>query len=454
MTETENPSPGTHGGEPSPVTPPVEQPAADGSPARTRLFNRDFVLLWQGQLVSRMGSQALTIAMMFWTMEVTGSASLMGVMMMVGTLPAVVLGPLAGTLADRVSRKWILVFCDAGSGLVILGLAVPFFLPDTAQQVLIACLVGMSLLVGVLQAFFLPASTALLPDLVPKDKLTAANGLDQGSLQLSTLVGQSVGGVLYNLLGAPVLFLIDGVSYLFSAASESFIRDKPRVEDRAAPEEAGAAARAAYKKDLVEGLRYVWDRRGMRDFLLLAAAVNFFAMPILVLLPFLVSDNLARGAEWYGFLLAGFGGGALVGYAAAGGLTLPPRSRPAALLSMLVVQSGLLAGLGFVHRPWLALAMMIGVGALNGFFNIILTTAFQIGSDEGLRGRVMGVVMTVALAIAPLGMGLGGILGDLTDKNLPLIFGLCGALIVAATLLLGLRRPVREFLAFSANAEA
>ncbi len=444
MTETDTPSMGADADEVPPGGPPVGDP-----PTPARLFNRDFVLLWQGQLVSRMGSQALTIAMMFWTMEATGSASLMGAMMMAGTLPGVVLGPLAGTLADRVSRKWILVFCDAGSGLVLLGLAVPFFLPGTAQPVLIACLVGMSLLVGVLQAFFLPASTALLPDLVPTEKLAAANGLDQGSLQLSTLIGQSVGGILYRVLGAPVLFVIDGVSYLFSAVSESLIRVKPRAE----PVEPGADARSAYKKDLIEGLRYVWDRRGMRDFLLLAAVVNFFAMPILVMLPFLVSDNLGKGAEWYGFLLAGFGGGALVGYAAAGGLRLSPGSRAAALLSMLVVQSGLLAGLGFVYRPWLALAMMIGIGALNGFFNIILTTAFQMGSDESLRGRVMGVVMTVAMAIAPLGMALGGILGDLTDKNLPLIFGLCGGLIVVATLLLGLRRPVREFLAFSATAE-
>lgn len=423
--------------------PPVGDP-----PARARLFNRDFILLWQGQLVSRMGSQALTIAMMFWTMEATGSASLMGVLMMVGTLPAVLLGPLAGTLADRVSRKWILVICDAASGLVLLGLTVPFFLPDVSQQLLIACLVGMVLLVGVLQAFFLPASTALLPDLVPADKLEAANGLDQGSLQLATLIGQSVGGILYKLLGAPVLFAIDGASYLFSALSESFIRVAPRAE----PTEPGAAPRAAYGKEMVEGLRYVWDRRGMRDFLLLAAVVNFFAMPIIVLLPFVVSDNLARGAEWYGFLLAGFGGGALLGYAAAGGVKLSRESRATVLLVVLVAQGALLGGLGFVHRPSLALLMMIAVGALGGYFNVILTTAFQLGSDEAKRGRVMGVVMTVAMGIAPLGMALGGIVGDLTDKNLPLIFGLCGALIVAATLLLGTRRPVRGFLSFSAPA--
>ena len=92
---------------------------------------------------------------------------------------------------------------------------------------------------------------------------------------------------------------------------------------------------------------------------------------------------------------------------------------------------------------------MIAIGALIGFFNIILTTAFQIGAREELRGRVMGVVTTVSMGVAPLGMVIGGVLGDLMNKNLPLLYGLCGGLIALATLLLGLRRPVLEFLAFS-----
>ena len=421
-----------------------------GSGGRSgRLLNRNFVLLWQGQLVSRMGNQAFAIAMMFWTMETTGSASLMGAMMMFGTLPVVLLGPLAGTLADRASRKWILVACDALSGLVMLGLSVPFFLPGGEPRVLIAYLAGMALLLGVLQAFFLPASTAAIPDLVPQEKVAAANSLDQGSLQLSSLVGQSLGGVLYRLLGAPVLFVIDGVTFLLSALSESFINLPPPERKE---EEAGSAW-DGYRRDLVEGLRYVWGHRGMRDFLVLAAAVNFFAMPILVLLPFLVSDNLGRGAEWYGFLLAGFGLGSLLGYALAGGVRLPPGARSSVLLASVVASSVLLGSLGFVHRPGVALALMIAIGALNGFFNILVITAFQVGAREELRGRVMGVVTTVAMAVAPLGMALGGLFGDLTGKNLPLLYGLCGGLIASATLLLGLRRPVREFLAYPAPAE-
>ena len=148
----------------------------------------------------------------------------------------------------------------------------------------------MSLALGVLQAFFLPASTAAIPDLVPKDKVTAANSFDQGSLQLSNLVGHSLGGVLYRFLGPPALFLIDGITYLLSALSESFIRLPPA--ERSA--EDGTSSWYSYRRDLLDGLHYVWQHRGMRDFLILAALVNFFAMPLLVLMPFLVSDQLNR----------------------------------------------------------------------------------------------------------------------------------------------------------------
>jgi len=422
-----------------------EHEPASGIGSASRLMNRDFVLLWQGQLVSVLGSQAFSIAMMFWLMEATGSASLMGVVMMLGTLPAVLLGPLAGTLADRISRKKILVVCDALSGVVMLGLAIPFFIPDLGNDILIAALIGMAIAVGILQAFFRPAASAAIPDLVPAESVPAANSMTQGSAQLASILGQSLGGVLFAILGAPLLFVLDGLSYLFSALSESFIR-LPRREPESVEREGDAWAQ--FRQELVEGLRYVWQKPGMREFLLLAATVNFFAMPIIVLLPFLVSDRLGQGSQWYGFLLAGFGVGALVGYVLAGSIKLSPRTRTPLLLTTLLATGALLGALGWATCPWVALALLAGTGILNGFFNILLITAFQLTTAPELRGRVMGVVTTLSMAVAPLGMAAGGVLGDLTGKNLPLIYGLCGGMIALATLLLGWRRSVKAFLAF------
>lgn len=414
-------------------------------PVIERLFNRDFILLWQGQFVSQLGSQAFSVAMMFWTMEATGSATLMGLLMMLGTLPGVLLGPFAGILADRVSRKKILVLCDAASGLVMLGLAVPFFTEGVSTEILIGCVLAMAVLLGVIAALFRPAIGAAVPDLVPADQVAGANSLVQGSAQLAMIFGQSLGGLLYQWIGAPLLFVVDGLSYLFSAGSESFIRLPPPVRKEDG-EDSGAWA--TFRSDLKEGLGFVWGNRGMRDFLILAAAVNFFVMPILVLLPFLVTDGLGKGAAWYGFLMAGFGGGSLIGYVGAGTLQVAPTSRGWALLVALLGESLFLASVGFTSRAWVALTLLVVTGVLNGYVNILIMTTFQMTTPAELRGRVMGLVMTVALAVAPLGMALGGILGDATDKNVPLIYGSCGALMALSTLLLGTSRYVREFLAY------
>ncbi len=415
-----------------------------------RLLNRNFVLLWQGQMVSRIGNQAFAVAMMSWTMEVTGSASIMAGLMLASSLPGIVLGPVAGTLADRVSRKWILVACDTLSGLSILGLALPFFVPNVDQQVLIYCVAAMAFILGVLQAFFQPAAMAAIPDLVPREKVAAANSLDQSSLQVSGLLGFSLSGVLYGVLGAPVLFVIDGVTYLLSALSESFI-SLPQTKKSAGDQ---PSQRTGYRQDLIEGLRYVWGNLGMRSFLFLAAMVNFFAMPMFVLLPFLVSKNLGKGPDWYGFLLAGWGFGALMGYILAGSIKLSPKPKSHVLLTALLLMGFLMGSLGSVSSTWVALGLTILIGLVIGFFNIVLVTAFQMSAKKELRGRVMGVVTTVAMAVAPLGIALGGVLGDATDKNLPLLYGLCGASIGLATLILGFRKHVRDFLAFPSGIEA
>ena len=339
---------------------------------RTRLLNRDFVLLWQGQLVSQLGSQALAVAMMFWTLEATGSASLMGILMVLATLPGVLLGPLAGTLADRISRKKILVLSDLVSSLSLLTLAIPFFLPGMDNRVLLPCLLAMASAVGLAQAFFRPTISAAIPDLVPHSQLNAANSLNQFSAQFSMILGMGLGGVLFTWLGAPLLFIVDGVSYLFSAISEMFIRfpKSPRSIEREQPD--GIAPRS-FRQDLVEGLRFVWHNRGMRGFLMLAASANFFVMPIVVLLPFFVTDNLARDAVWYGFLVAGLSAGGLVGFAIAGMIRLSGELRALVLLGSLVVQSALLGVLGLLHDPTLALLLLFVQGVLGGHLSIELT---------------------------------------------------------------------------------
>src|SRR5687768_6176367 len=180
----------------TPTTPdPVDRPA--------RLWNRNFVLLWQGQMISQLGNQAFAIAMMFWLMRATGSASLMGAIMFASMLPGVVLGPFGGTFADRHSRIRIVLVSDLLSGTAVLALAFALFDPraealePAAVRFIIGLMFVVAVLQGILRSFFTPAIGAAIPDLVPKEKIPAANSLNQFAVQASSLFGQAIGGVLY-----------------------------------------------------------------------------------------------------------------------------------------------------------------------------------------------------------------------------------------------------------------
>jgi MFS family permease len=314
-------------------------------------------------------------------------------------------------------------------------------LQPEAVRFVIGLLLVVSVVTGILRAFFTPAFSAAIPDLVPKDKIPAANSLNQFSIQGSTLVGQAIGGLLYQTLGAPLLFLIDGVSFIYAGICAAFIR-LPAVERKPASEHPFRA----FLKETGEGFRYIWQRAGLRDFIAIASVVNFFGMPIAVLLPFYVELYLKADDKWYGFLMAFIGVGNVVGFVVAGALSLTGRARQRGIFAAMVLAPAFFGVLGFTTNAYVAMALVFFGGAALGFINVYLLTMLQVSTPGEVRGRVMGVVLTLSGSLMPLGMVAGGVIGDLTGKNIPLVYGVCGGAALL-TSLLGMRRDLREFLA-------
>ncbi len=422
-----------------------------------RLFNRNFTLLWQAQLVSQIGNQLHAVAMMFWVKHATGSATLMGTLMMVAMLPGVLLGPLGGTLADRFSRRSIIIASDLARGLLVLSLAALLFLRPqaTGQQVVWLFFIGIS--AAVLGAFFRPAVSAAVPDLVPRERLAAANSLLQSSYQLTTFVGQGIGGTLFRLLGAPALFLIDGLTYIACAIAECFVRIPQSL-----PERAGSAREffAKFAAETRAGFRYVWRQRGLRSLFGAAALLNFLFSPLVVMLPFYVEDHLltAPGVratpDWLGFLLAAMGIGALIGYGLAGALRLPGRRRAALSIGSLWLVCAAMGAAGLTDRAIVALALFLLMGAASGIVNIGIATTLQLTTPGEIRGRVFGLLGTLAGGLAPIGMGLAGIVVDAVGHDIPLILRACGLAAVLAMVPIALDRSLWSFLAYEAPAQS
>lgn len=419
-------------------------------PPSSRLWNRDFLLLWQGQTVSQLGNQAFHIAMMSWLLKATGSASLMGLLMFTALLPGVVLGPVGGTFADRHSRIRIALVCDLVSSAAVLSLAFAMFDPrverlePAAVRFVIGQMFAVSALLGILRAFFTPAFSAAIPDLVPREKIPAANSLNQISVQSSALVGQAIGGVLFQALGAAFLYLIDGLSFLFAALCAFLIRLPSRA---AAPRPATAHPFRQFLRETAEGFRFLWKQTGLRDFTVIASVVNFLGMPILVLFPFFVELYLEKDARWYGFLLAAIGAGSVAGFVLAGARPQVGDARRSWIAAAMVLAPLFFGILGFVTNAWAALAVAFLGGAALGVINVYLMSMIQVATPGEVRGRVLSVSMTLTGSLMPIGMVLGGIVGDLTGKNVPLVYGVCGGLALLVACGVFVRRDLREFLA-------
>jgi MFS family permease len=299
-------------------------------------------------------------------------------------------------------------------------------------------------------AFFNPAISASVPDLVPQDRVAGANSLNQMSMQLALFIGQSLGGVLYRVLGAPILFLVNGLSYLFAAASESLVRI-PQVIPEKSPH--WREQFRDFKLDTLLGLRYVWGGSGLRTLVLVSAFLNFFSVPIIVLLPFFVEDTLDAPADWYGFIVAATGVGALIGYIFAGALRISNRTRGRMLLAFIVIESFGYGLLGFVSTPSTAVVLGLLDGFVSGVVMVNITTLLQVTTPSEMRGRVFGLLGTISGSLTPIAMGLAGVIADLLNRNIPAIYVACGVIMVMLSGLAAFNRNFRQFLASAPSAD-
>lgn len=417
---------------------------------KSKLFNKNFFLLWQGQFVSQLGSQAFAIAMMFWVKHQTGSATLMGILMMVSMLPAVLLGPMAGTLADHYSRKKIIVLSDFLRGLPVMILAAIIFLLPGSVEIGIVSLFIVTIIIGIINSIFNPAILAAIPDIVPEEKVAAANSLSQGTRQVSLFIGQALGGFLFVVFGAPVLFLIDGISYIFSGFSETFMKIPQKLPEKAA---SWREKLKQFKNDTLFGLKYSWNHRGLRALFFNAAFLNFFVMPIIILLPFYVEDYLKATPDWYGYILGAFGFGSLIGFGIAGAVKLPAHLKPVFFLGALILNSACFAILAAFNTALHALLLMILIGIFNGFFNINLITILQLAIPDDLRGRVFGVLITLTHGLMPISMGLAGIVFDLIGQDIVLVYAFCGITTLVLSILISFDKEFRRFLSYEKKEE-
>lgn len=392
------------------------------------LRQRSFAWLWTGQAISRLGDSIHRVALSWWVLEQTGSAAVMGTVLIFSFTPMLLFLLIGGVAGDRLPRVRLMLGSDLLRGGVV-ALVAALAATHTLQ---IWHLYVASMVFGLLDAFFQPAYTALVPEITPAPLLPSANSLTSLSGQLSNIAGPAIGAGIVAAGGTALAFAVDSLSFFLSAACLIPLIGLPQ-----APAPAGHGARHMLR-DLREGVRAVLAAPWLWITIALAALFNITqGGPFAVALPFLVKDSLHSDVGVLGLLYSMTSVGAVL---SAIWLGRARRIRRRGLLAYL----GLLAGglstlmLGLpVPLPAVAGVILVN-GAAVTVFGLIWTNTLQELVPRALLGRVASIDMLGSFALLPIGYGIAGWATDLLGPALVFITG--GAL-TCLLVLIGLAHP-------------
>jgi len=369
--------------------------------------------------------------------RLTGSAVLLGVTGFMAQIPVFLLAPLGGVIADRLDRRRVLIVAQAVMMLLALILAGLTF----SGAVRVWHIYTLAALLGVANAFDIPARQSFVVEMVGRESLPNAIALNSSMFNAARLVGPAVAGAVVAVVGEAWCFLINGLSY--SAVIAALVAMRPSAT--------GGRTRATVSawESVVEGFEFAWRTRPVRALLLLLGLVSLMGMPYSVLMPIFADRVLGGGPSAYGLLMSAAGSGALAG---AGTMTLRRDLRGLGrwisfaasgfgvsliLFSVsrsLLLSAALLVPVGFF--------MMIGMAASN--------TLIQAMVPDRLRGRVMAVYSMMFMGMAPMGALMAGALA--APVGAPATVAIGGAVCVVGGIAFGcylpaLRAPARQLIA-------
>ena len=383
------------------------------------LRRRDFRLLFIGETISLLGDQFSLIALPWLVLKLTGDPLAMGTVLALTGIPRALFILIGGALTDRFSPRRVMLASNLGrmglvgvlAGLVLSG----------AVQLWMVCL--FALCFGLADAFFFPAQGSIVPQLVSKSELQAANSLVQGMAQLSQIAGPVVAGALIalltgspsaaqsqaaavpNIYGIGIAFAVDALTFSVSVVTLWLIRTQSNPGQ---PEPANSSQTATNSHNIfssiAQGAAFVWNDQVLRWLFGIVAAIDFLAVgPFMIGIPTLADTRLPEGAMAFGIVMSAWGGGSLLGVILAGAL---PRPNPRRLGRVMLTLAGAF-GPGLIiyglipSTPALALTTA-ALGTANGYVVVLFMSWLQQRVPTALLGRTMSLLIFASIGLLPV----------------------------------------------------
>lgn len=379
-----------------------------------KLFSKDFTLVVIGQIISLFGNAAIRFALPLYLLNLTGSSALYGTVTACAFIPAILLSPVGGIVADRVNKRNVMVILDFFTAAVI----VTFSLLMNEVNLILLLTVTMMLLYGIAGAYQ-PSVQASIPALVNQQSFMAANSIINTISSFSSLMGPVLGGILYSTYGLKPVLWVCMICFTLSAIMEIFIKIpfQKQISD-------GGILTTA-KKDFAESIHFIRKEKPViGKVLLMVCGINLFlSAMIIVALPYLITEVLRLEASWANKLY-GFAEGAL----AAGGLT--GGILAGVFANKLVIQKSgrLIIACAICVFPISTALVLFSSGIINyiivtvccfvimvfsTIFTVQMMSFIQTETPQNLIGKVIAVILTVSMCAQPLGNALYGILFEI-----------------------------------------
>ncbi|KQY61737.1 MFS transporter [Ensifer sp. Root142] len=392
------------------VTPP---PAAGGfAPLRQPVF----AVLWVATVIGNTGSFIRDVASSWLVTDLSGAPAAVAMVQAAATLPIFLLAIPAGVLSDILDRRRFLIVIQLLLASVSIGL---MLLSATGLQS-VSSLVALTFLGGIGAALMAPTWQSIVPELVTRQELKSAVALNSLGINISRAIGPAVGGLILASFGAAITYATDVASYLFVIAALLWWRRAPGADDGLSEKFAGAFR---------AGLRYARASRELHVVLLRAAVFFAFSSAVWALLPLVARNLLGGDAGFYGVLLGAVGVGAI------GGALVMPRLRrllsaDGLLLAAALVTAVVMAGLSSAPPQWVAIILLLSLGAAWITALTTLNGAAQAILPNWVRGRALAVYLTVFNGAMTAGSLAWGAIAELLGVPATLLVGAAGLVVV------------------------
>jgi MFS family permease len=369
------------------------------------LRHREYRLLWYGQTFGSMGMWMDEVSRGWLIYQLTDSAVQLGLVRGIQAVPFLLLSPLAGSAADRWSRKKQLIASQLLNGLIYAVTALLIL----SGQIRTWHVYLTALLMALVQVFQQPARAAMLSDAVPREYLTNAIGLNSLMFNVSRSFGPALAGALIVVAGTGGSYAVQALFFFLASVFAVQLRPPAR------PASAGKGRRDSFAQSIMEGWKFSWRNEAVRAGLFCAMLASLLIVPFTTLLPVYARDLLQVGANGQGLLLTAMGLGALCSAAliASAGDRLP---RGALMLGSATLYGLVL--IVFAVSPWFSLSLLVMAvaGLCHVHSNALVQTVIQSYSPSELRGRTMAI-FSMNQALITVGALLTGVLASLAGPR-------------------------------------